>query len=101
MDRTDLRGPMLGRVGGRILAPYREGLSALDRRARRVVMGTFLFVAARMSVMTFLGIYLVEDLGLGLPLVGLAFLLENLARGLVAPFAGALSDRVGRRPVLL
>ena len=85
----------------RILAPYREGVAALDARARRLVMGTFLFVAARMSVMTFLGVYLVEDLGLGLPLVGFAFLVENLARGFVAPFAGALSDRVGRRPVIL
>jgi MFS family permease len=85
----------------RILAPYREGLSALDARGRRVVMGTFLFIAARMSVMTFLGIYLVEDLGMDLALVGLAFLVENLARGGIAPFAGALSDRIGRRPVIL
>jgi MFS family permease len=33
--------------------------------------------------------------------VGLAFLAENLARGLLAPMFGALSDRVGRRTLLL
>ena len=85
----------------RVLASYGEGLSALDGRARRVVAGTFLFVAARMGVMTFLGVYLVQDLGIPLSVVGLAFLAENLARGLIAPFAGALSDRVGRKPVIL
>lgn len=90
-----------GSLAQRILAPYREGLSALDGRARRVVLGTFLFVAARMSVMTFLGIYLVEDVDIDLAVVGLAFLVENLGRGGIAPFAGALSDRIGRRPVIL
>ena len=33
--------------------------------------------------------------------VGLAFLCENLARGLLAPMFGALSDRIGRRVLLL
>src|SRR5258706_238913 len=34
-------------------------------------------------------------------LLGVAFLLENVSRGMLAPFFGALSDRVGRRPLLL
>ena len=33
--------------------------------------------------------------------VGLAFLAENLLRGLAAPMFGALSDRIGRRPLLI
>jgi MFS family permease len=33
--------------------------------------------------------------------VGLAFLCENLLRGALAPLFGALSDRVGRRPLLI
>lgn len=85
----------------RLVAPYREGLAVLDPRARRLVGAGVLFVAARMSVMTFIGVYMHEQKGVALALVGLAFLVENLCRGLVAPFAGALSDRVGRRPVLL
>lgn len=85
----------------RLLGTYQEGLSALDGRARRVVLGSFLFVAARMSVMTFLGVYLHEARGIDLALVGVAFLVENVCRGLAGPFAGALSDRIGRKPVLL
>ncbi|HWM43602.1 MAG TPA: MFS transporter, partial [Burkholderiales bacterium] len=54
-----------------------------------------------MSLVTFLGIYFVREAGIELATVGLAFLVENLLRGLAAPFFGALSDRVGRRPLLL
>jgi MFS family permease len=54
-----------------------------------------------MSLVTFLGIYFVREAGIDLATVGLAFLCENLLRGLAAPFFGALSDRIGRRPLLL
>ena len=61
----------------------------------------FIAVAARMSLVTFLGIYFVQRAGIDVATVGLAFLCENLARGLLAPMFGALSDRVGRRALLL
>jgi MFS family permease len=54
-----------------------------------------------MSLVTFLGIWFVREAGIELATVGLAFLCENLLRGLLAPMFGALSDRVGRRPLLL
>ena len=54
-----------------------------------------------MSLVTFLGIYFVHQAGIELATVGLAFLCENLLRGLLAPLYGALSDRIGRRPLLL
>lgn len=54
-----------------------------------------------MSLVTFLGIWFVREAGIALATVGLAFLCENLLRGLLAPMFGALSDRVGRRPLLL
>jgi len=54
-----------------------------------------------MSLVTFLGIYFVREAGIDLATVGLAFLCENLLRGVAAPFFGALSDRVGRRALLL
>ena len=66
-----------------------------------VVSANFLAVAARMSLVQFLGIYVVHRAGIDVTLVGLAFLCESLARGLLAPLFGALSDRVGRRALLL
>ena len=66
-----------------------------------VVAANFIAVAARMSLVTFLGIYFVQKAGIDIATVGLAFLCENLARGLLAPMFGALSDRIGRRALLL
>ena len=54
-----------------------------------------------MSLVTFLGIWFVREAGIALATVGLAFLCENVLRGLLAPMFGALSDRVGRRHLLL
>jgi MFS family permease len=54
-----------------------------------------------MSLVTFLGIYFVREAGIALATVGVAFLCENLLRGLAAPMFGALSDRIGRRPLLI
>lgn len=85
----------------RVAASYTGGLEGVDRRAYVLVSLTLLSVASRMSVYTFLGIYFTREVGLGVALVGAAYLVENVARGLVAPVAGALTDRLGRRPVLL
>ncbi len=54
-----------------------------------------------MSLVTFLGIYFVHQARIELATVGLAFLCENLLRGLLAPLFGALSDRIGRRRLLV
>jgi MFS family permease len=66
-----------------------------------VVGANFLAVAARMSLVTFLGIYFVRHAGIALSMVGIAFLCESLMRGLAAPWFGALSDRIGRRALLI
>ena len=66
-----------------------------------VVAANFLVVAARMSLVTFLGIYFVRRAGIDLATVGVALLLENVLRGVLAPLFGALSDRIGRRPLLI
>jgi len=76
-------------------------LGFLSSRIGVVVTANFVAVAARMSLVTFLGIYFVRVAGIGLATVGAAFLCENLLRGLAAPFFGALSDRIGRRPLLI
>ncbi len=54
-----------------------------------------------MSLVTFLGIYFVRHAGIPLATVGLAFLCESAMRGLAAPMFGALSDRIGRRALLV
>lgn len=54
-----------------------------------------------MSLVTFLGIYFVRRAGIDVGTVGLAFLVESLLRGAAAPMFGALSDRVGRRALLI
>ena len=77
------------------------GFLDFDRRIGVVVAANFLAVAARMSLVTFLGIYFVRIAGISLATVGVAFLLESLLRGVAAPLAGALSDRIGRRPLLI
>ncbi len=61
----------------------------------------FIAVAARMSLVTFLGIWFVKKAGIDLATVGVAFLCEHLLRGLAAPLFGALSDRIGRRSLLI
>ena len=54
-----------------------------------------------MSLVTFLGIWFVREAHIPLATVGLAFLCEFLLRGAVAPMFGALSDRIGRRALLV
>jgi len=66
-----------------------------------VVAANFVAVAARMCLVTFIGIYFVRVAGISLATVGAAFLAESLLRGTLAPLFGALSDRVGRRVLLL
>lgn len=85
----------------RAIEPWRSGVRGLDRRVYAVVAVTMLTVASRMGIYAFLGIYYTTIVGLPLALVGIAFLVENVARGFVSPVAGALSDRYGRRVVML
>ena len=54
-----------------------------------------------MSLVTFLGIWFVREARIDLAVVGAAFLCEHVLRGLAAPMFGALSDRIGRRALLL
>jgi MFS family permease len=76
-------------------------LGVLDKRIKTVLAANFIAVAARMSLVTFLGIYFVRKAGIDLGTVGLAFLVESLLRGVAAPMFGAISDRIGRRKLLI
>src|SRR5687768_17278956 len=52
-------------------------------------------------VMTFLGIYIVEERGYPAWLLGVVFLGANLCQSLSSAWAGNLSDRIGRRPLIV
>ena len=66
-----------------------------------MIAASFVAVAARMSLVQFLGIYFVHRAGLDVATVGIGFLCESVMRGVLAPMFGALSDRFGRRVPLI
>lgn len=76
-------------------------LKTLDRRALAVPVLFLLYVGAITGVSTFLSIFLVRDQGMSAALVGVGVLAQSLARAVLAPFVGALSDRYGRRALLI
>ena len=80
---------------------YRGAFAGLDRRVGWVSAAAFVFLGARFSVLTFVSIYFVQERGLPAAAVGAGFLAENIVRAISAPFAGALSDRFGRVPLLV
>src|SRR5262245_3483349 len=79
----------------------RQYRTSMDRRIRIVLAANFIAVASRMSLVTFLGIWFVRAAQIPLATVGLALLCENVVRGALAPWLGSLSDRIGRRPLLI
>ncbi len=83
------------------IMPQHPAETRLDPRIKLVVAGSFITVASRMGLVTFISIYFVRQAGIELPMVGIAFLVENLSRGMLSPGFGALTDCIGRRPVLL
>ncbi len=82
------------------LAVLRGATAGLDPRVPWLSAAFFVFLGARLSVLTFVSIFFVRDQGLAATAVGIAFLAENVLRALAAPLAGSLSDRFGRTRLL-
>jgi MFS family permease len=80
---------------------YAVSIATLDRRIFAVVLASFLYIAARSSVLTFLAIFLVNERSIAASMVGLGILAESLTRAAAGPIVGALSDRIGRRAILI
>lgn len=85
----------------RVVRAYAVSIAALDRRIFAVALAFFLYIGARTSVLTFLAIYLVTERSMAASIVGLGVLAESVTRAAVGPIVGALSDRIGRRALLI
>jgi MFS family permease len=74
--------------------------AALDRRVWTLAAIRAVNTGGLSLVMIFMGIYLVTDRGLSMTAYGLIALAANLGQSWAQGFAGMLSDRIGRRPVM-
>lgn len=86
-------------MSSRLAAAY--GLrSGFGRDGWLLALGTLLVGGSRGLVGPFIVLFLVEERGLSLATVGAGITLEFLLRAAAGPVAGALSDRVGRKPLM-
>ena len=74
---------------------------ALDRRVRQLAFARAVNTMGLSLVMTFLGIYVVETRGYPAWLYGITALGANLAQSVSNAWAGNLSDRIGRKPLIV
>jgi MFS family permease len=72
----------------------------LDRRVWRMAEARAINTAGMSLVMAFLGVYVVEERGYAAWLYGLCALAANIAQSMTSAWAGELSDRIGRRPLV-
>jgi len=88
---------------GMSIAEYFAGLRALLRD--RVVLMLSLMAGfrtmAQMGLMVFLPLYLANDVEMGPFMMGVTVMALQIGGICASPVAGALSDRIGRRPVVL
>lgn len=71
------------------------------RTAWLLTLGTLILGIGRGIVAPFLVIYLVQARGIPLAVIGVGVTVEFLIRALVGPIAGGISDRHGRKPLML
>ncbi len=82
------------------LAERRQSWKQLDRRVWQMAFARSVNTMGLSLVMSFLGIYVVETRGYPAWLYGLIALGANLGQSLSSAWAGNLSDRIGRRPLI-
>ena len=89
--------------GGQSLAEYRSNLRQLLRNRSLVLLstsGAFRSMTQN-ALLTFLPLYLARELGYSIMLVGASMFALQAAGLVAAPVAGHLSDRMGRRSVVM
>ena len=85
------------------LAIYFKGLTTIlcDRAVLSLCLVAALRTMTQAGLLAFLPLYLANGLGAGPVMLGLALAAMQSAGVVAAPVAGAWSDRVGRRPIVL
>ncbi|MEO8706695.1 MAG: MFS transporter [Kofleriaceae bacterium] len=78
----------------------RHGWVGLDRRVWQMAFARAINTMGLSLVMSFLGIYIVDTRGYPAWLYGVIALVANLGQSLSSAWAGNLSDRIGRRPLI-
>ncbi|MBL6952427.1 MAG: MFS transporter [Alphaproteobacteria bacterium] len=107
VQRQDGQKPAGGRHSGTgegmSMAAYWRGLAALirDRAVLSLCLVAALRTMTQAGLLAFLPLYLSNSLGAGPLLLGAALAAMQLGGVLAAPIAGAWSDRIGRRPIIL
>jgi MFS transporter, FSR family, fosmidomycin resistance protein len=92
-----------GDGGGQSLAEYGRGLRQLLRNRSLLLLstsGAFRSMTQN-ALLTFLPLYLARELGYSVMLIGASMFALQAAGLLAAPVAGHLSDRMGRRSVVM
>src|ERR1051326_4233810 len=74
--------------------------TALDRRVWQMAFARSVNTMGLSLVMSFLGVYVVESRGYPAWSYGLIALVANLTQSMSNAWAGNLSDRIGRRPLI-
>ncbi|MGQ9546809.1 MAG: MDR family MFS transporter [Dehalococcoidia bacterium] len=82
-------------------SPFRNAFGRFERGLWVVTAIQFFTVIGLSICMPFLSLYLHQDRGLSMTLVGTILLAGGLCSAVAQPLGGMLSDRFGRRPVLL
>jgi MFS family permease len=96
-------GPAGDETPGQSLAEYRRGLRELLRNRSLVLLstsGAFRSMTQN-ALLTFLPLYLARELGYSIMLIGASMFALQAAGFAAAPIAGHLSDRMGRRSVVM
>ena len=101
-QRQDGRGGVSSSEG-MSLAAYWRGLTALvrDRSVLSLCLVAALRTMTQAGLLAFLPLYLSNDLGAGPLYLGAALAAMQASGVVAAPIAGAWSDRIGRRPIVL
>jgi MFS family permease len=82
------------------LSSYVRDWGELDPRVRRMAIARAINTGGMSLVMSFLGVYIVINRGYPAWQYGLCALAANIGQSMTSAWAGELSDRIGRRPLV-
>jgi MFS family permease len=86
---------------GKVKSPFRNVFHRFERGVWVVAVMQFFTTIGFSICMPFLSLYLYQDRGLSMTLVGTILLAGGLCAAVSQALGGTLSDRFGRRPILL